>query len=89
MSLCGREEENINHLMLFCTKVQDVWTLLFTIFGVNWVLSSSLRETLEGWQGSFARKKVMDGSTYLPFFGFFGGRETRQSLKMQCPQLKG
>ena len=47
--LCGKEEENIIHLLLFCTKVQDVWTLLFTIFGVNWLLSGSVRETLEGW----------------------------------------
>ena len=56
--LCGKEEENINHLLLFCTKVQDIWTLLFTIFGVNWVLSGLVRENLEGWQGSFARKKL-------------------------------
>ena len=56
--LCGKEEENLDHLLLFCIPVQYIWALLFTIFGVNWMLPGSVKDTLEGWQGSFARKKL-------------------------------
>ena len=56
--LCGKEEENLNHLLLFCPKAQDLWVVLFTIFGVKWVLPCSTGETLEGWKGSFVRKDL-------------------------------
>ena len=57
--LCRKEEENIDHFLLLCSsRVQDLWALLFTIFGVNWVLPGSVRETLNGWQGSLIRKNL-------------------------------
>lgn len=31
--LCGKEEENIDHLLLHYSEVQDLWAFLFTIFG--------------------------------------------------------
>ena len=36
--LCGKEEENIDHLLLLCTKVQELCAMLFAIFGVSLVL---------------------------------------------------
>ena len=54
--LCGKEEENLDHLLLLCTKVQEIWVVLFVIFAVNWVLPCSIRETLIGWKGPFAGK---------------------------------
>ena len=56
--LWGVDEETIEHILLHCTKVWDIWALLFALFGVTWVLPCSVREMLLGWQGSFARKKL-------------------------------
>ena len=36
--LCGKDEENIDHLLLLCTKIHELRALLFTILGINWVL---------------------------------------------------
>ena len=44
--LCHEKEEAINHLLLHCAKTRVLWDLLFTLFGVSWVLPSSVRETL-------------------------------------------
>ena len=35
-------------VMLDCSKNRVLWELLFTLFGVTWVLSFSVRETLLG-----------------------------------------
>ena len=53
-----REEENLDHLLLHCAKVRDLWDLLFFIFGINWVLHSSVQEIMAGWRRPFAKKKA-------------------------------
>ena len=54
--MCLEKEETIYHL-LNCSKTRALWDLLFTLFGVSWVLPSSVRETLLSWHGSFVGKK--------------------------------
>ena len=56
-TLCAEEEENTDHSLLHCKLARDLWALLFAIFGINWVLPCSVKETLLSWKDSFARKK--------------------------------
>ncbi|RVW31827.1 putative ribonuclease H protein [Vitis vinifera] len=59
--MCLEKEENINHLLLHCSRTRELWDLLFALFGVPWVLPFSVRETLLTWNGYFLgknRKKV-------------------------------
>ena len=51
------KEETINHLLLHCSKIRVLWELLFSLFGVSWVLPCSVRETLLSWQISSVGKK--------------------------------
>ena len=44
--LCHEKEKTIDYLLLHCTKTRVLWTLLFTLFEMSWVLPSSVRETL-------------------------------------------
>ena len=55
--MCLEKEETIDRLLLHCSKTRVLWDLLFTLFGVSWVLPSSVRETLLSWHGSFVGKK--------------------------------
>ena len=54
--LCLSEVETVDHLLLHCVKTQALWNLLFSLFGVAWVLSSSMKETLLGWHRAFVGK---------------------------------
>ncbi|RVW12371.1 putative ribonuclease H protein [Vitis vinifera] len=55
--LCLENEETIDHLLLHCSRTKVLWDLLFTVFGVSWVLPYSVKETLLSWHGSFVGKK--------------------------------
>ena len=44
--MCLEKEETIDHLLLHCSKTRVLCDLHFTLFGVSWVLPSSVRETL-------------------------------------------
>ena len=55
--LCKNEEETTNHLLLFCEKARMLWLLIFSLFGVQWVMHSSVERNLLGWHGSFVGKK--------------------------------
>ena len=55
--LCCDEEETINHILIHCSKAKVLWDLLFSLFGVNWVLPFSVRDTLLGWHAPLKDKK--------------------------------
>ena len=55
--LCKNEEETTYHLLLFCEKARMLWLLIFSLFGVQWMMHSSVRRNLLGWHGSFVGKK--------------------------------
>ena len=54
--LCLSEVETVDHLLLHCVKTRALWNLLLSLFGMAWVLSSSIKETLLGWDGAFLGK---------------------------------
>ena len=55
--LCCDEEETINHILIHCSKAKVLWDLLFSLFGVNWVLPFLVRDTLLGWHAPLKDKK--------------------------------
>ncbi|RVX00840.1 putative ribonuclease H protein [Vitis vinifera] len=54
--LCLAEAETVDHLLLHCVMTRALWNLLFSLFGVEWVLSGTVKETLLGWHGTFMGK---------------------------------
>ncbi|KAL6330611.1 hypothetical protein AAG906_003219 [Vitis piasezkii] len=58
--LCLSKAKTVDHL-LHCAKTRVLWNFLFSLFGVSWILSCSVEETLLRWHGSFvgkARKRL-------------------------------
>ena len=56
--LFGKDEESLDHLLLHCTKVYNLWAFIFTIFGFSWVLPGSVKDALVGWKGPPSRKSL-------------------------------
>ena len=49
-SLCGREDETINHLFLHCDFAAFIWKHFLKVRGISWCLPSSLVDMVEAWQ---------------------------------------
>ena len=54
--LC-KEEESANHVLIHCPKVAMISHLIFALFGVQWVMPNSIKETILSWNDSFVGKK--------------------------------
>lgn len=86
-SHCGKVEENIDQLFLLCKKVQDLGALLFTIFGVNWVLPCSVRDFGRMTRLFYKEKAHEDlvGSSYLPVLDNLEGKKVKkQGCHWRC-----
>ena len=78
--LCLVEEESIDHILLHCGLARSLWSLLFSLFGVSWVLPSSIREALLGWLGPCVgkeRRKVWRSAPLCLFWIVWKERNSR------------
>ena len=46
-------EESVDHLLLHCPTATDLWSMMFGLFGVCWVILKTVVELLACWQGRF------------------------------------
>ena len=47
--MCKRSGESVNHLLLHCRVVREVWNFILRSFGVSWVFPKTVSELLSGW----------------------------------------
>ena len=55
--LCGCAEESVHHILLHCSVVSSLWTIILALVGVNWVFPKTIKEALLSWRGSFVGRK--------------------------------
>ena len=85
--MCLEKEETINHLLLHCSRTRVLWDLLFTLFGVSWVLPSSVRETLLSQNGFFLGKKCKKAWRVAPLHIFQTVWKARNRLTFKDDML--
>ena len=54
-SMCKRCEELMDHLLLYCPIAYELWSMVFCLFGIHWVMPYKVSEVLASWQGKFGR----------------------------------
>uniref|UniRef100_A0A2N9FS98 Reverse transcriptase zinc-binding domain-containing protein n=1 Tax=Fagus sylvatica TaxID=28930 RepID=A0A2N9FS98_FAGSY len=48
--MCKRAGESVNHLMLHCEYAQELWSMIFCMFGISWVMPQSTYALLHCWR---------------------------------------
>ena len=77
-SLCGSDEENIEHLLIQCKMVWGLWVSLAAM-GVVWVSPYCIRDFLFSWKKISVRKderKIWLAATLLPLLGNLVGKKS-------------
>ena len=49
--LCRSDGESVNHLLLHCPFVHDLWAFIICLVGTNWVMPNSVDAMLKSWDG--------------------------------------
>jgi hypothetical protein len=58
--LCESDEESVDHLLFHCGVVYALWNVIFSRFGLCWVMPDSVRELLAcWWTGGRTRSAVV------------------------------
>ena len=49
--MCHCSKETVDHLLIRCNMAFELWSFIFRMFGVQWVLQENVLDLLCGWQG--------------------------------------
>ena len=55
--MCKRNRESGVYLFIYCPIAFDLWSMVFTLFGIHWVMPKIVVELLAYWQGKFGRHR--------------------------------
>jgi hypothetical protein len=48
--MCKRAGESVNHLMIHCEYAQELWSMIFYLFGVSWAMPQTTYDLLHCWR---------------------------------------
>ena len=64
--MCKRCGESVDHLLLHCPVACELWSLMFCLFGLHWVMSLKVIELFESWLGKFGWHRNIDFWRLVP-----------------------
>ncbi len=63
--ICKSSGESVDHLLLHYPVALDIWSFLFALTAVSWVMPKSVLECLACWPGRFQHSKGLDGHAFM------------------------
>ena len=59
-SMCKRAKETVKHLLMHFTMARELWDMVFTLFGIQWVMPGRLIDLLDCWQCRFEHHQCIE-----------------------------
>ena len=53
--MCKRCGESVDHLLLHCPIAYEMWSMIFCLFGICWVMPQRVVDLLDCWSCNFRR----------------------------------
>ena len=57
--MCKCSGESVDHLLLHCEVVREVWNFLLRYFGVSWVFPATVSDLLFGWHNCWGKQSSL------------------------------
>ena len=64
--MCKRCRKSVDHLLLHCPIAYDLWSMVFYLFGIHWVMPYKVSEVLVSWQGKFGTHRNIGLWRFVP-----------------------
>ena len=65
--MCKSVGETVNHLLLHCSIAYELWSMIFTLFGVKWVMPEGVEDHLNSWNRRLGGQKSHMIWSAIPF----------------------
>lgn len=81
--MCKRSGKTTDHLLVHCPVTREMWNIVFSLFGINWVMPRGVVELLASWPSKFNRHRneAIWGMTLIASCGVFDGKGMLTLLK--------
>ena len=56
--MCKAHGESVNHLLLHCIVAHELWSLIFALFGIAWVMPRGVVDLLSCWSDRFGKSEA-------------------------------
>ena len=93
--ICAKEMKKQLIIFLHCSKAVMLWHIVYALFGIEWVMHYTVRETLLGWYGSFIgetrKKKAWRVAPLFLFWAIWKERNRRafeRNIKKENQAIK-
>jgi hypothetical protein len=53
--MCRCNGETVAHLLLHCLVASEIWSFVFRLFGVDWVMSGCVLDQVTSWRNWFGK----------------------------------
>ena len=64
--MCKASGESTDHLLLHCPIASDLWSCIFTLFGLQWVMPKGVLDLLACWGEGRGKSKIQDLWNSIP-----------------------
>ena len=82
--MCKVDGEFVDHLFLHCALARELWTMVFSLFGMHWVMSRRIVDVLACWKGRLGRHKnriIRDAIPHCVMWCLWRERNARRPLR--------
>lgn len=79
--LCLQAEESGNHLLLWCPTAYYLWTVVYGLLEINWVMAGVLRDEVWVWEGLCIKQRIANLIPHI-VFGFCENKEMIEFLRV-------
>ena len=82
--MCKRCGKSVDRLLLHCPIAYDLWSMVFCLFGMHWVMLYKVSEVSASWQGSLVdiEIQVYEDLCHIVCFGAYGGSRMLDALRI-------
>lgn len=78
-TLCRKNEETVNHLLLHCSVAIDIWSMLYRLFELSLVMPQNLRRAQLSWSLWNVDKAIM--KIWLMILQLFSGAHGQRNRR--------
>lgn len=67
--MCKKATESYNHIIFWCPVVYNIWTMVYKLLRINWVIAGIIRDELWAWDEIFTKNKFVKLISWIIFLG--------------------